>query len=136
MGKLPKFTIIIKDTDYHLRTVCGDYYPMRTDDALTARIRWNFLHLYCQRSWTVFDNPISRAEAVLSLIYAHPDYFLIKEYSRGWARRITKLTAPHEFEVIDERTDPEPSSKGEWVYDMAHGSYELRAVINPTLLGD
>lgn len=87
---LPKFTIFIKDTDFDLRIAPGTDYRRRPVDEYTAQIRWTFLHLYCRRSWHGFNNPISSAEAVLPLIYAHPDDF--------------RITEANELEVIDERT--------------------------------
>ncbi len=124
---LPKFKIVIKDHDYFFKNIL---IVEATD------IGWTYFHLIWERSWTVFDNPIRRAEALLSIIYAHPNCFRIRERLDDGSIYISKLSDPHEFEVIDERTEPEPPSKGEWVYDMAHGTYELIAVINPTLLGD
>lgn len=95
---LPKFKIVIMDNSYTIESFWWS--------SEGVRIWWDWKALcdgrpgipifFCDRKF--------RVEAALSLLYAHPGHFKIQEYFEDGSTRISKLSAPHEFEVIDERS--------------------------------
>ncbi len=92
MGKLPKLKIVIKDNNYIIENII--WWASEG-----VSIWWDWLELRPH-----FGDVISRTEAALSVLYADPSRFRIGNPPNARRVRISKLSAPHELELIDERS--------------------------------